>query len=295
MTVYFIWTWCACHPRIEPLQLVRAGHGSLAMKLPQFIPILTAFSARVAGCDIPQLLQSSTALARALADTQTVVGHDGVLCLFDPLLLASACVGQLGGGDPATDTHGSALIPSDEVLQRAPLSTLLESFQPLRHYLPDSAMLIATFSGPGLLYTQLHDALDSRGQSSVVDPDYVLDVILDVVRSSLESKVDGIALIEQTTTATPPDLLRCHKTVRRLADFYDSGFLVFNTPGYETQGTDMYAHCFFDLPSPGHEPALLAGQLTHPVAGDIQPFTTTGDVPANTPVERLKAMSRQTA
>jgi hypothetical protein len=263
------------------------------MKLPQFVPILTAFTARVAGREVTGLLQSPTALARALADTQTVVGHDGVLSIFDPLLLSTACIGKQDEMNSAAGAHGIGLTPPDEILQTAPLATILESIQPLRHYLPDRAMIFATFTGPGLLYYQLQDTFESCGMTGGADSDYVLDVIRNVVRSSLELKADGIALIEQTVPGTPSELQRCHKTVRKLADFYDAGFLAFRLPGAENQEPGIPAHCVFDLAPPDNCIGPLFGQLGKSAASNTPPATTAGDVPASTTVDELKTLLQQ--
>jgi hypothetical protein len=263
------------------------------MKLPRYIPILTAFTERVAGRSLEQLLQSPTTLARALADTQTVVGHDGVLCLFDPLLLSSACIRRQGEMtlSPGTDCVG--LVSPDEIPQTTPVTAILESIQPLRHQLPDSAMIFATFTGPGLLYAQLQSALDSGGETSAVDPDYVLDVILNVVRSSLELKANGIALIEQMASTTPSELLRSHKRVRKLADFYDAGFLIFNLPGAQNQDPELPAHCIFDLASGENDIGPVVGQLEQALASNAVPITTAADVPATMAVEELKTLLHQ--
>ncbi len=264
------------------------------MKLPHFVPILTAFTARVAGREIAQLLQSPTALARALAETQTVVGHDGVLCFFDPSLLLSACIRDPEGIRPAGDDDGVVLTSPDEILQTAPLSTLLESIQPLRHQLPDSAMVFATFTGPALLYSQLQGAFKSSGLNDKVDSDYVVAVIRNVVRSSLELKADGIALIEQVMSANPSKLLRAHKAVRKLADFYDAGFLVFRLPESEDQHSPSPAHCVFDLASPTSGIGPVIGQPAQSIASDHQFLTTAGDVAANTTVDVLKTLMLET-
>ena len=260
------------------------------MKLPQSVPILTAFTARVAGREMAQLLQSPTALARALADTQTVVGHDGVLCLFDPLLLASACFKEQGEMNSSCDVRGIGLNPPDEVLQTAPVATILESIQPLRHHLLDRAMILVTFAGPGLLYSQLQDAFESCGMAGGADTDYVVDVIRNVVRSSLDLKADGIALIEQMEPGMPAELQRCHKTVRKLADFYDASYIVFNLPGAEDQELGIPAHCVFDLASPDDGMGPLFGKFDQSAASNTPPVTTVGDVPESTPVEGLKTL-----
>lgn len=260
------------------------------MKLPQFVPILTAFMARVAGREMAQLLQSPTALARALADTQTVVGHDGVLCHFDPLLLASACLRNRGEKVCSDGTQGGGLRAAAEVLQTAPLATLLESIQPLRRHLLDRALIFATFAGPGLLYSQLQAALESRGETCGVDPEYVVDVIRKVVRSALELKADGVALIEQTVPAAPAELLRCHKTVRKLADFYDAGFLLFRLPAAEQVHQEFQAHCVFDLTSTKNGMGPLTGTLGPATVSSVLPFTTAGDVAETTTVEELKTL-----
>jgi hypothetical protein len=260
------------------------------MKLPHFVPILTAFTARVAGREIAQLLQSPTTLARALAETQIVVGHDGVLCFYAPSLLLSACIRDAEGIGLADDTNGVVLISPDEILQTAPIRILLESIQPLRHQLSDSAMVFATFTGPALLYSQLQGAFKSSGLNDEVDPDYVLAVIRNVVRSALESKADGIALIEQVMSATPSKLLRAHKAVRKLADFYDAGFLVFKLPDSDEQTFPNTAHCVFDLATPSSGIGPVIGQPAQSIASDHQFFTTAGDVAANTTVDVLKTL-----
>jgi len=258
------------------------------MRLPQSVPILTAFTARVAGREMTHLLESPAALARALADTQTVVGHDGVLCLFDPLLLSSTCLGKQDVAGSVNGLQGDSLTAPDEILQTAPLATILESIQALRHHLPERALIFATFAGPGLLWSQLQDAFESRGMNNDAGSDYVLDVIRNVVRSSLEMKADGIALIEQTAPGLPSELRRCHKTVRKLADFYDAGFIVFNLPGAEDPQPDIPAHCVFDLASPENGIGPLFGRLEPSAASNTPPVTTAGDVPDSTTVEELK-------
>ena len=192
---------------------------------------------------------------------------------------------------PATD--GFELTPPDEILQAAPLTSILESIHPLQHHLPDSAMIFATFAGPGLLFAQLRDAFESCGRANGVDPDYVVDVILNVVRSSLDMKVDGIALIEQPVASIPSELLRVHKTVRKLADFYDAGFLVFSLPGTEQKESGLPAHCVFDLAAGECDIGPVVGQLGQSTASNTVPITTTGDVPETMTVEGLKMLLQE--
>ena len=263
------------------------------MKLPQSVPILTAFTARVADRDMPCLLESPAALARALADTQTVVGHDGVLCLFDPLLLSSACIGIQDEASAFGVPRGEALTPPDEILKAGSLATLLESIQALPHHLPDKALIFATFAGPGLLHSQLQDAFESCGMSSDAGSDYVLDVIRNVVRSSLEMKADGVALIEQMAPGVPSEIRRCHKTVRKLADFYDAGFMVFNLPGSEDPEPGIPAHCVFDLKPSESRIGPLIGKLDPSAASNTPPLSTSGDVPVSTTIEELKTWLQQ--
>jgi hypothetical protein len=260
------------------------------MKLPQFVPILTAFTERVSGLEMVELLKSPSALARALADTQKVVGHDGVLNIFDPFLLSSACIRKRNGVNSPGETQCKGLVPAEEITQTAPLAALLESIQPLRHHLPESAMIFATFSGPGLLHSQLQDTFESCGMSGGADTDYILDVTQSVVRSALELKADGIALIEQTALGTPSVLQRCHKTVRRLADFYNAGFLVFRLPGSEDQESATPAHCVFDLASSANGIGPLYGQPAPSAGASTPPVSTTGDVPQSTSLEELKRL-----
>jgi hypothetical protein len=118
----------------------------------------------------------------------------------------------------------------------------------------------------------------------------VVAVIRNVVRSALESKADGIALIEQVMSATPSKLLRAHKAVRKLADFYDAGFLVFKLPDSDEQTFPNTAHCVFDLATPSSGIGPVIGQPAQSIASDHQFFTTAGDVAANTTVDVLKTL-----
>lgn len=257
------------------------------MRLPGFVPILTAFTARVAGREMGELLQSPTALARAMSDTQTVVGHDGVLCVFDPRLLATSCILR------QLDTSRVGLRAAAEILQTPPVMTLLESIRPLRHFLPDSASIFTTIAGPALLFSQLQEAIESSGETNVVEPDYVVEVIRTVVRSALESKADGIALIEQTATDNPEGFQRCYKTVRKLADFYDAAYLAFRSAEAGVQQTDLLAHCVFDLAVDEKGIVPVKGKLGPGTASNVVTFTTAEDIPESTSVEELKTLSRE--
>lgn len=251
------------------------------MKIPHFIPILTAFSERVSGHKLDRLLQSPTGLARALADAQSVVGHDGVLSVYAPSLLLSACF----------DAKHTAAKPADEVVRSSPIATVLESIPILRHILPDRATVFAAFAGPGLLHYQLQEAGACRADSDWDISSYVVDVILGAARSSFDMKADGIALIERSTTAMPAEMLRVHRKVRKLADFYDAAFLVFNEQAREEPAPELPAHCVFDLEPGMRGIGPVMGRLGQSVAADGRPYTTTGDVPADTAVNDLKALN----
>jgi hypothetical protein len=251
------------------------------LKIPHFIPVLTAFAARVSGLEPDRLLQSPTTLARALADTQSVVGHDGVLSIYAPTLLLTACV----------DANHSMAKPADEVLRSRPLATVLESIPILRHVLPDRATVFATFAGPGLLHRQLREAVECCADSDWDVSSYVAEVILAAVRSSLDVKADGIALIEQATPAMPAEMQRVHRKVRKLADFYGAAFLVFYEQETEEQGPELPAHCVFDLGPRMRGIGPVMGRLGQSAAAESRPYTTAGDVPADTAVNNLKALN----
>jgi len=261
------------------------------MKLPRFIPILTSFTARVAGRDVTQLLQSPTDLARALADTQIVVGHDGVLCLYDPLPLEAACIGRTEGKPPGIPGSNDLTSP-EEVKHTEPINTLLEAIQPLHHQLQDRALIFATFAGPGLLFSQLQSAFKASGLNDEPDPNYIISVLRNVVRAALDLKADGIALIEQLKPGIPSKLLRTHKAVRKLADFYDAGFLVFLLSESEQQDSAIPAHCVFDLAPTNSEFGPVIGRADPSTAPDFELITTVGDVAVNTPVDELKSLMR---
>jgi hypothetical protein len=264
------------------------------MKLPQSIPILTAITARVAGSEIADLIRSPARLARALADTQIVVGHDGVLCLFDPWLLLGSCTSDVQmSSQPSASSQVDGLTPPGEVAARLPLSSLLETIEPLRHHLPGGVKIYAAFSGPALLRTQLRETLASGGERAVpaaADPDfgYVREVLKGLVRSFLELGADGIALLEQSMPETAPELAACYRIVRKLTAFYDAGYIVFNLSPGERPESDFKAHCVFDLPPPGQGNGPVFGRSGCSYTGPERPLTSAGDVPVDTPFEDLK-------
>jgi len=257
------------------------------MKLPQSIPILTAFSARVAGVEMADLLSSPVRLARALADTQAVIGHDGVLCLFDPWLLPSACMGENGPAVRREASVETPLTPPGELLQRPPVSTLLETMQPLRHSLPDDVKIYAAFSGPGLLSARLRDALAVNGGT---EAGYVREVMRGLVRSFLDLKADGIALIERSGGKVSPESTASYRVVRKLAEFYDAGYVVFDLAAGERRDNDFNAQCVFDLPAATGEIGPVTGRSWPAEAAGGPPRTSAGDVPGDTPVEVLKTL-----
>jgi hypothetical protein len=136
----------------------------------------------------------------------------------------------------------------------------------------------------------LHDVLAGGDGNNGFDTGYVIDVILGIVRSALESKADGIAFINKTVVTPPPELLRCFRKVRKLADFYSAAFLVFNLPGSESHDTDSLAHCVFNLPPPGAGIGPVSGQPGIAEVANNLSFTTAGDVPGDTAIESLKKL-----
>ena len=263
------------------------------MKLPRFTPILTSYLERVANRDIGQLLRSPIALSNALAEMQVAVGHDGVLCVYEPTLLARACSQGPQGRQQSASAAGARLNTPDEALLAAPLCTLLDALQPLRYRLPESALLYAALAGPGLLFSQLQSAADRAGAGDGADPGYVVSVIRAAVRAALERKADGVALIERTTPATPPGLLRAHKSVRKMADFYDAGFLVFTLPESADRVTPDPAHCVFDLGNAAGSAEPLLGHADASAGADHPPWTTAGDVAADVPIDTLKQLTME--
>jgi hypothetical protein len=269
---------------------VEAKAGKPGMKLPQCIPILTSFTERVAACEMTQLLRSPETLARALADTQTVVGHDGVLCLFYPSLLASACIRESGETPDSGASRGGRLKRLGEIPQSQPAATLLESIEPLRHHLRGRALVYATFAGPGLLYSQLQEALGTQGETDAIDPDFLVDVTRSMTRAALELKADGVALIEQMAPAIRGELPRAYKMVRKLADFYDAGFLLFRLCRQEDPDEMLQAHCIFDLAAAENGMQPVSGKPGSATTWNVAPVTTAGDIPGTTTVEELKTL-----
>lgn len=241
------------------------------------MPMLTSFAARVAGCTSAELPHSAARLAHALRDSQKVVGHDGVLCLFEPGLVAAACL-DAGGGLRAPET----------VAVTPPVSVLLDAARGLAVQLPRQAALLVVLDGPALLAAEL---LRHRpGRPETADDDYVSDVFTAVLRAALESPAQGVALIESGATLQGPELQGLHRSARRLADFYERWLVQFMLPGATAPGLLDTAHCSFALPAAGNPCALLRAVSFDPVLASEAPATTAGDIPAETPVAVVRGL-----
>ncbi len=243
--------------------------------LSQFVPILTSYAVRVSGRELEPLLASSAGLSRALLDTQKVVGHDGVLCLFHPPVLVEACI--------ESDAGALRLRAADDVPRFGKMAVVLEAVRALRRQMPPGVSVFATFAGPELLLSEL----SKRGNGGdVVDADYAGDVFLSTVRAAFDAEAHGIAVMEKRMAKIPPELAALYRSANKLAEFYDGAQMVFHLPGAEGAATTA-AHCTFFLDSGGD--VCRAVQGTCSTEGKM-PVTTAGDVPADTPLERLKEL-----
>jgi hypothetical protein len=247
----------------------------MARALPQFVPILTSYAVRVSGRELEPLLASSAGLARALLDTQKVVGHDGVLCLFHPPVLVEACI--------ESDAGALRLRAADDVPRFGKMAVVLEAVRALRRQMPPGVSVFATFAGPGLLLSEL---AKREHDGDAVDADYAGDVFLSTVRAAFDAEAHGIAVMEKRMPEIPPEFAALYRSATKLAEFYDGAQMVFHLPGTESAAATA-AHCTFFLESGGD--FCRAVQGTGSAEGKT-PVTTAGDVPADTPLERLKEL-----
>jgi hypothetical protein len=247
--------------------------------LPQFVPILTSFAGRVSGRNLGQLLSSGAGLARALLDTQKVVGHDGVLCLFHTPLMAEACAESSSGP--------LRLRASEDVPRFGKMPVLLDAVRALRRQLPPHAMVFATFAGPSLL---LSDLTKRQSGGDAPDSDYAGDVFLGMVRAAFDSEAQGIAVVEERLVEISPEVASTYRSANKLAEFYGAAQMVFHLPGAPGAGASTGAHCSFFLESGGDPCRLVAGTGA---AGEPMPATTAGDVPADIALDRIKGLREQ--
>lgn len=257
-------------------------------RLPRFVPILTSFMSRVVGRDRSDLLGSSAALARAIGETQKLVGNDGVLCLYDPAPLVSACIQAEPGQSERDQARPVELRPVEEIVRGGHLGAVLEAIPFLRHQLPNTALVFAALAGPSLLFSEM--SLRCHPADTEVLPDYVTDAVLRAVRSALESGADGIALIEQDPATNAAAFLSSYKTVRKVVDFYEAAFLLFWERCSDVSGGRVPAHCTFCLPPQARPLTLVVGGVDPSWTGEVAPVTTGADVPADTPMGELQVL-----
>lgn len=245
----------------------------MSVAMPRFLPILTSFAGRVAGCTRAELPASGAGLARALRDAQKVAGHDGVLCLFEPGLLAGCCV--TGEGRPR-------LCAPEEVLAAPAFEVLCDAVRALDTLLPAPVATVFTLAGPALLRVQLLERCP--GAPELEDWDYVSDVHAAVLGAAFTSPARGVALIDAFTEAPGDELCAMYRSARKLADFYERLLLLFTLPAAASRELPGGPHCSFALPQGGDPCALVRAISFDRTRVREAPATTAGDIPADTPV-----------
>ncbi len=249
----------------------------MAASFPKFVPILSAYATRVSGRNFSELLSSSAALARALADTQRVIGHDGVLCLYRPALLAQCCV-----------TSGPTFCPPDDLPRTGIMAIVLEAARALRKQLGPRIQTIACFPGPALMLAELKKSCGPE-PGELADYDYVGDAFLATVRAACETGINGIAVVEDVPPEASQELTSLYRSARKLVDFYSCAFCFFLQPGSAVTDGTQFADYTFSLPPAGAGLSLVRAR---PVS-DATPATTASDVPPDVSVEALLALRDQ--
>ena len=205
--------------------------------MPRCLPILTSFAGRVAGCGHDELLSSGAVLARALRDAQKVAGHDGVLCLFEPGLLAGCCIGE--GGAPR-------LVEPDAVVAAPAFQVLVDAVGALGAQLPANVSTIFTLAGSALLRRELQARCPDAPELD--DWDYVSDVLTAALGAAFDSPARGLALVDSFDGVPDADLTAMYRSARKLADFYERPFVLFLLPGSAPAELPGGPQCTFALP-----------------------------------------------
>lgn len=250
--------------------------------IPRVLPILTSFAGRVSGCERDELLSSGAVLARALRDSQKVVGHDGVLCLFEPGLLASCCVVADGG---------PRLLEPEEVIAAPAFQVLVEAVRALDTQLPAGVATIFTLAGPALLRQELASRCPAAVE--LADWDYVGDVLTAALGAAFDTPARGLALIDAFDAAPDAELAAMYRSARKLADFYERPLLLFLLPGSACAELPGGPHCTFVLPQGGDPCALVGADALDGSRVREAPVTTAGDVLADTPVAVVRELCRE--
>ncbi len=250
----------------------------MATSHPRFVPIVSSYVTRVSGRGLPELLTSPAGLARALADTQRIVGHDGVLCFYAPQVIANSCVQSAA---PAS------LCPAEAVPQSGCVMVIFEAIRALRTALPSGVQIFACFPGPVLTLTELRHSCGLT-TPELEDYDYVGDVFISLVRAGCEAGAHGFALVESVPSEGKfPEGL--YRSARKLADFYAAPFLMFLEPGSSPAEGVAVADFTFRLPLAPTGLELLLGMANGSDQGR-PPVTTNRDVPVDVSVQELHAL-----
>ena len=248
----------------------------MTAKYPRFVPLLGSYTTRVSGRDPQELLGSPAGLARALVDTQHIVGHDGVLCFYAPHLLAKSCLKAPG-----------SLCSADDAPQSGSMAAVLEAITVLRSVVASGVHISACFPGPALMLAELRGCC-LPNPPELSEYDYVGDVFLNLVRAACEVGAHGVAVAENVPCGeSVPDSY--YRSARKLVDFYSAALAVFLEPGSDAAPAFSGADFVFRLPAQPDNLELLAGSANG-LADYKPPMTTNKDVPIDVSVDELRAL-----
>jgi hypothetical protein len=248
----------------------------MTAKYPKFMPILSSYTSRVGGRSSQELFVSPSAVARALADTQRVIGHDGVLCFYAPQLQARSCVQSAG-----------SFCSAEEVPRSGSMAVVFEAVAALRTTLPAGIYIFACFPGPAFMLAELR-RFCLPNPTELSNYDYVGDVFLSLVRAACEAGAHGVAVAENVPCGeSVPDSY--YRSARKLVDFYSAALAVFLEPGSDAAPAFSGADFVFRLPAQPDNLELLAGSANG-LADYKPPMTTNKDVPIDVSVDELRAL-----
>lgn len=248
----------------------------MTAKYPRFVPILGSYTTRVSGRGLQELLESPAGLARALADTQHLVGQDCILCFYAPHSLAKSCLNESG-----------SVCAADDAPRSGSIAAILEAIAALRTSLPAGVQVFACFPGPAFMLGELRRICRSNS-AELSDYDYVGDVFLNLVRAACEAGAHGVAVAENVggEECVPTS---CFRSARKLVDFYSATLLVFLEPGSDDAPAFSVADFIFKLPKEPGKLELVVGAASD-LAHDKPMMTTNKDVPVDVSVEDLRAL-----
>jgi hypothetical protein len=207
------------------------------LQRPLFVPLVYRYASRISGVAVEEMLSNATSLSRSLATAQELFGYDGIISNYDPRLEVELLGRALEQAPhevtsrlqlterPAAVIDGAAHSPSAMALASVIFDATAQLCDTVGH---DNPVIGVLNSPVTLAQRMLGDAFDLReehrqGLREIFD--LVEKVVLDLLKTYCNQRVNGIWLIEENWEGISNEgaawLKSRYQTLWNVAQYFD--------------------------------------------------------------------------